>query len=117
MIESMDIESTGTEVVIDMPGTITAGLYDTPQQRWTVVTHAHRGQPAFLYQFAAPTDFWFQTLDDQLTSLTIDDEDSFVIPIVNAPEARALSRTRLMSSPSPDCDTPMTNACFRLSFA
>src|SRR5437667_11523916 len=74
MIESMDIESTGTEVVIDMPGTVTAGLYDTPQQRWTVVTHAHRGQPTFLYQFAAPTDFRSQTLDDQLTSSTIDDE-------------------------------------------
>ena len=47
----------------------------------------------------------------------IDESGSFVMPTVYAPERRALSSTRLMSSPSPDCETPTTKAWSSLSCA
>ena len=44
------------------------------------------------------------------TMPVMEDPGSLVMPTVYAPECRALSSTRLMSSPSPDCDTPTTSA-------
>src|SRR5439155_26089085 len=69
-VESIGIEFKGTEVVIDMPDTITARFYDTPYQRWTFVTHPHGRQPGFFNQFAAPTDFRSQRLTVRLRILT-----------------------------------------------
>ena len=39
------------------------------------------------------------------------------MPNVNAPAFLAFSRTRLMSVPSPDCETPTTSAFLRFNFA
>ena len=44
------------------------------------------------------------------TMPVIDEPGSLVMPTVYAPDRRALSSTRLMSSPSPDCETPTTSA-------
>jgi hypothetical protein len=52
------------------------------------------------------------------TTFVIAESGSFVMPTVqSAPLARASESTRLMSSPSPDCETPMTTAWSSLSFA
>ena len=57
-----------------MPDAATTRLGDAPQQRWTMVAHAYCRQPAFLYQFAAPSNFGFQALDDHLTSFAVNAE-------------------------------------------
>jgi hypothetical protein len=44
------------------------------------------------------------------TIFVIEESGSLVMPTVCAPPARALSSTWLMSSPSPDCETPTTSA-------